>query len=143
MKKTTLRWILSLTLVVAAATMISRVYVGAWPMFGAGEETSPAWIADPVDNICGLDDPRLLSNPALIDYPRVLDRTPEMQKMRDKHIDPTSPAGIQLRNAAMDRVRNASEKARIQGGYCSVWKRVSHKDGRVVPDLTAAVSALL
>jgi hypothetical protein len=106
-------------------------------------ETTPAWIANPGDCICGLDDPRLVSNPALVDYARVLNATPEMKKMRDKGIDPNSPAGIQLKSQATDRVRGAADKVRAQNGYCSVWKAIRHRDGRVVPDVTALVTTLL
>lgn len=143
MNATHWKWLVPLALVVASVVAMSPIYVGAWPPFSAGEESSTGWLADPADNICGLGDPRLLSHPSLIDYPRVLGRTPEMKKMREKDIDPNSPAGIQLKNQAMDRVRNAADRARIQGGYCSVWKHITHKDGRVVPDISAVVLTLI
>lgn len=116
-------------------------YVGADPGEADGDPTS-AWIANPTDCICGLDDPRLVSRPAVVDYPRVLYATPEMKKMREKGIDPESPAGIQLRSQAVDRIRVAADAVRTRDGYCSVWKAIRHRDGRLVADVSAQVMAL-
>jgi hypothetical protein len=97
------------------------------------------WIVDRADNICGLDDGEMLSNPARVDYDRLLSATPEMKRIRDEGIAPDSSKGIQLRQAAVDRVRRASDAVRAGQGHCSVWKRVRHRDGRSVPDITDAV----
>ena len=102
-------------------------------------DTTPCWIADRADSICGLDDPRLLSYPAKVNYGLLFQATSEMKKLRDQGIDPYSPEGIQLRAKAADRVQAAAERVRLKGGYCSVWKRISHRDGRVIPDLTNEV----
>ncbi len=104
----------------------------------ASEATSP-WIVDRADNICGLDDPRMLSKPARVDYDALLRATPEMKKMRDEKIDPNSSEGIQLRQAAVDRVLKACEKVRQSGGHCSVWKQIRHQDGRTIPDVSDLV----
>jgi hypothetical protein len=143
MKTTIWRLAPALTLFLSVTVLTTCVYVSAQETRARWEEVDAAWIVERSDNICGLDDPRLLSRPARIEYKRVLESTPEMKKMREQNIDPASPAGIQLKTQAVDRVRNAAEKARIQGGFCSVWKRISHKDGREVVDLTVQVIALL
>ncbi len=108
------------------------------PIERASEATSP-WIVDRADNICGLDDPRMLSKPVRVDYDALLRATPEMKKMRDEKIDPNSSEGIQLRQAAVDRVRKACEKVRQSGGHCSVWKQIRHQDGRTIPDVSDLV----
>ena len=99
------------------------------------------WVVDRSDNICGLDDPRMLSRPAKVDYEALLGATPEIKKLRDDKVDPNSSEGIQLRQKAVDRVRNAADKVRSTEGYCSVWKQIRHQDGRVVPDVTDLVRA--
>lgn len=106
-------------------------------------ETGTGWIVDRADNICGLDDPKMLSKPAKVDYDALLKATPEMKKIKDDKIDPSSPQGIQLRQAAATRVQTAAEKVRTANGYCSVWKTVRHQDGRAVPDITDLVKAQL
>jgi hypothetical protein len=104
---------------------------------------SASWICDRADNICGLDDPRMLSKPAKIDYDLVLKATPEFKKMRDEKIDASSSEGIQLRQKGIDRVRERADSVRIAHGYCSVWKTIKHKDSREIPDVTEQVKALL
>jgi len=143
MKRMTWNVLPVVTLFLSVTVLTTCVYVSAQETRAAWTEVGTSWIADRTDIICGLDDPRLLSHPARIEYARVLECTAEMKKMREQNIDPTSSAGIQLKTAAVDRVRTAAEKARVQGNYCSVWKRISHKDGREVPDISTQVIALL
>lgn len=103
----------------------------------------PGWECKSSDNICGLRDKRQLSNPAQVDWSSLLDDTPEMQEMTKKGIDPNSPEGIRLKNKAESRLRAACEAEMDAGGHCSVWKAISHKDGRDIPDITEAVRARL
>lgn len=112
-------------------------------LVATGAEVSSKWIVDRADNICGLDDAKMLSKPAKVDYDALLKATTEMKKIRDNKIDPSSPEGIRLRQAAVDRVRSASDKVRVAEGYCSVWKDIRHQDGRTVPDITDLVKAQL
>ncbi len=108
-----------------------------------GNEAGTGWIVDRADNICGLDDPKMLSKPAKVDYDALLRATAEMKKIKDDKIDPNSPQGIQLRQAAATRVQTAAEKVRVANGHCSVWKTIRHQDGRAIPDITDAVKAQL
>lgn len=101
------------------------------------------WLVDKADNICGLDDSKMLSKPAKVDYDALLKATPQWKKIRDEKIDPNSPEGIQLRQEAVNKVRDACDKIRVQEGHCSVWKTVSHSDGRAVSDITDLVKAQL
>jgi hypothetical protein len=101
------------------------------------------WITNSSDNVCGLRDPRMLSNPAKIDYDALLAATPEMEKVKKDGIQPDSVEGIQLKQKAIDRVTKACESVRVAQGHCSVWKTISHKDARSIPDITSLVKAKL
>jgi hypothetical protein len=133
----------ALTVAFCSLALTTCMYVIGAEQRGAWSDASAAWIAERADCICGLDDPRQVSNPAKVDYGAVMKATPEVKKMHDEHIDANSPEGIQLRALAADRVKRAAEIVRVKGGYCSVWKHIHHKDGREVPDVTAQVTALL
>ena len=99
-------------------------------MHGAGSQSQvwtddgkgTPWIVDRSDNICGLDDPKVLSNPARVDYQDLLDATPEIKLMKREKITRDSARGIQLTNQAENRVRDECEAVRSDKGYCSVWK---------------------
>jgi hypothetical protein len=112
-------------------------------LLSSGCEAGSKWVVDRADNICGLDDAKMLSKPAKVDYDALLKATTEMKKIRDDKIDSSSPEGIRLRQAAVDRVRSAADKVRVAEGYCSVWKEIRHQDGRTIPDITDLVKAQL
>lgn len=118
-----------------AANLPAPAVGGAW----VSSETAVTWICDRADNICGLDDAKTLSNPGKVDYDALLKATAEYKKIKDEKIDPNSAEGIQLRQKAAERVRDACEKVRAAKSYCSVWKTISHQDGRAIPDITDAV----
>lgn len=107
----------------------------------ATDAERPDWSAERADNLCGLSDLRALSNPAKVRYGEVMAVTPEIRRINDEHIDPSSPTGIQLKQAAVDRVRAAADLVRVELGHCSVWKQIRHRDGRAIPDLTDRVKA--
>lgn len=94
------------------------------------------WIADEDDNVCGLSDLRALSDPAKVDYDRLWDATPEIKKLKRDGIDPDSAAGIQLREEATDRIHEACKEIMEDDGHCSVWKKIRHRDGRSIEDIT-------
>ena len=102
-----------------------------------------AWRADSKDNLCGLKNPRHLTQPALINYRSVLEQTPEMIDLRQRGISLDSAEGQILRERAVDRVRNVGSKLMKKRGHCSLWKEISHRDGRMVPDLTSELIAAL
>jgi len=91
------------------------------------------------DNLCGLSEPRQLSKPAKVDYDALLQVTDEYREMRDKKIDPKSARGVELHNKAHNRIVAACERARVNAGYCSVWKTIARRDGKAINDLTKAV----
>lgn len=101
------------------------------------------WKANESDNIAGLSDLKKLSNPAVVDYPALLAATPEYKELEKARIDPESPKGRTLRQQAADRVTKAADFVRRDKRYCSVWKEISHKDGRKVPDVTQEVKEKL
>lgn len=91
------------------------------------------------DNLCGLSEPRQLSDPAKVDYPALLQATDEYREMRAKKIDPQSARGIDLHNKAHSRIIAACERARASRGHCSVWKAINRRNGKAVSDLTKVV----
>jgi len=123
-----------LALVAAAPLASARPVAGPTPTAVEAE-----WICKREDNICGLRDGKQLSNPAQLNYERCLAATPEFKQMKNDDIRPESPEGIRLRAAAVNRVRKAANTVRQAGGYCSVWKSISNKDGRRIDDLTTRV----
>lgn len=131
-----------LVVTTATARGIIPCATGAAAGVSSGEIVA-GWIVDRADNICGLDDAKMLSKPAKVDYDALLKATAEMKKIKDDKIDLNSPQGIQLRQAAATRVQTAAEKVRAAESYCSVWKTVRHSDGRAVADITEAVKAQL
>lgn len=110
---------------------------------GCASELTQTWVCDRSDNICGLDDARMLSKPCKVDYDALLKATPEMKKITNDKIDPNSSEGINLRQKAVDRIRDKADAVRTANGYCSVWKTIRHADGRNIPDITDLVKAQL
>ena len=53
-----------------------------------------------------------------------------MKRIRDEGLDPTSALGIRLKAEAVQLVAAKCEEVRVANGHCSVWKRISHRDGR-------------
>jgi hypothetical protein len=109
----------------------------------ATTEVERGWVVERADNVCGLEDARMLSYPAKVEYDSLLASTAEMKRIREEGIDPSSSTGIQLREQAVDRVRRACDKVRRNNGHCSVWKRISHRDGRAISDITEAAKGEL
>lgn len=98
-----------------------------------------AWSAEQEDNICGIATLKRVSKPALVDFEELLEATPQVQEMERDGIDPDSVEGKALRKAARTAITKACEKSRKAAGYCSVWKSISHEDGRSIPDITEDV----
>ena len=135
-----------LSLSLAILTIAPAPAWGATPAqgFTAGVERSlGGWRARSRDNICGLSNPRQLTQPVRVNYKQVLRATEEMRDLIRRNIDPSSAEGQILRQRAVDRVRRASSLVMQSQGYCSVWKRISHKDSRSVDEVTEEVIANL
>jgi hypothetical protein len=141
MKKLLLALVLTPVLLLPCLAGAARPEAGTVRAF----DNPPAagWVIDRADNICGLDDAKTLSKPAKVDYDALLKATAQYKKIKDNKIDPNSPEGIQLRQEAANKVRDACDKVRQQDGYCSVWKTIKHTDGRAVTDITDLVKAQL
>lgn len=128
------------------ATAASLVLGSPTPSAGEAVETrtsaSPAvfsWTARDTDHVCGISVLSQISNPGVVDLRRLLDATDEIKQMKRDGIDPNSAQGQALRNAAKRKVRTAADATKDQLGHCSIWKAISHADGREVPDLTQEV----
>ena len=91
------------------------------------------------DNLCGLSEARQLTVPAQVDYLKLLHATTEYKELLRRKLDPKSAQGIALLSSAKTRVIDACETARVNGGYCSVWRKISRRDGAAIPKLTAQV----
>ena len=100
-----------------------------------------SWNAISNDNICGLTNPRQLTQPAKIDYRAALEATAEMKDLKKRGISLDSAEGQILRERAADRVRRTGSKLMRKKGHCSLWKQISHSDGRLVPDITSELVA--
>lgn len=103
--------------------------------------TGETWIVKPSDNICGIADPKKISNPAKVDYDFLFEATPEIKEMRRERIDPASARGKQLRRAANELITKGAELVRRSRGHCGIWKAIRHVDGRSIPDVTEDVRA--
>jgi len=94
---------------------------------------------DRADNVCGLDEPRALTNPAKVDFQALIEATPEVAQIKKKKIDRDSAEGIRLLTEARTRVLRACETVRGTSGHCSVWKQITRRDGKAVDDITDQV----
>jgi len=141
--KTLRKWLsISLAIVIA---MTPPAWGSASALTGAGpsEQAETGWRTRSKDNICGLSNRRQVNQPAKVDYKKVLKATPEMKDLVRRNINPRSAEGQILRQRAVDRVRRASSLVMQSHGHCSVWKRISHRDGRKVDDRTKDIIATL
>ncbi len=126
----------------AGATLVPAL--GAGVVIGLAEVENDdgrgtPYILEKADNICGLDEPKQLSNPAKVDYDALLEVTPQIKRMKRDKIDPNSAKGIQLRTEAEALVRDTCEKIRADKSYCSVWKKIERRDGGKIADITEKV----
>ena len=101
------------------------------------------YVVNKSDNICGLDQPRQLTNPAVVDYASLVAATSEYQKIQKNKSDPNSSEGITLMTKARARVLTACESVRSTNGHCSVWKQIRRRDKKAVTDITDAAKRLL
>ncbi|QDU85924.1 hypothetical protein Pla163_30710 [Planctomycetes bacterium Pla163] len=136
-------WIACSSFATVDAASVSTEPVRGLATVAETDAVPSGWTVKADDNIVGLSDAKTLSNPARVDYDSLLRATDEMKKLKKDRIDPTSPEGIQLTNAARQRVQSACQVIMDQEGHCSVWKAISHADGRSVPDITAVVKRQL
>lgn len=101
------------------------------------------YIVNKSDNICGLDQPRQLTNPAVVDHAALMAATPEAKKIKKDKIDPASSEGIMLLSKGRSRVLKACEAVRQSRGHCSVWKSIKRRNKKSVSDITDSVKRLL
>ena len=94
------------------------------------------WIAEKDDNICGIADLKKVTKPAIVDYDKLLEATPQMKELKLKDIDPESVKGKTLIKGAQTLISKTAEVVREAKGHCGVWKAIAHKDERDVSDVT-------
>jgi len=113
------------------------------PVLVLGDGRGTPYILDRSDNICGLDEPRAISNPAKVDFRALLAATPEVQRLKRKRISPNSARGTQIMADARRRVLAVCQALCESEGHCSVWKKIQRRDRRAIVDLTAKAKAAL
>jgi hypothetical protein len=101
--------------------------------------TGSDWEVKSEDSICGVSAARQITNPAKVDYEKLMDATEEMKELKREGIKPDSARGQALVTQARDKVRRAAKAVMTEKGHCSVWKKISHKKNQEVTDITSAV----
>lgn len=100
------------------------------------EEDPGPYVVDPADWICGLGDPRQLTDPARVDYDDLMEATPQMRELHRDGVDPESARGLILRSKAQAEVKRACEVVRRRFEHCSVWREIRRRDGGAIPERT-------
>ncbi len=113
------------------------------PAMVLGDGRGTPYILNKSDNICGLDEPRAISNPAKVDFDALLAATPEVRELKRKRIRRSSAKGMQIMADARRRVLTVCQALCASEGYCSVWKKIRRRDRSAVADLTAKAKAAL
>ena len=93
------------------------------------------------DSICGHKKGVAITKPATVDYEALLAATDEVRKIKKKNIRTDSAEGRILMTKARRKVLDACFKVYRTDGHCGVWKKISRRDGRAIPDITAKVKA--
>ncbi|WP_145196839.1 hypothetical protein [Planctomycetes bacterium Poly30] len=127
----------------AGSSAAQTEYDGVFMAPAVDDGRGTPYIVEKSDNICGLDEPRQLTNPAVVDYDSLIEATDEYRKIQKDKIDPTSSEGITLMTKARARVLKACESVRASQGHCSVWKDIKRRDKRSVDDITDEVKRQL
>lgn len=126
----------------AATPVVTPAAVPSLGASGGSPLATPVasgWRVREADHICGLKNPNHLSHPAAIDFDEVMGATEEMKTLVREGIDRSSPRGQQLVSRATRRVTDAAKAVMAESGHCSIWKSISHSDGRSIPAVTAEV----
>jgi len=101
------------------------------------------WVVKSEDNVCGVSQARQITNPAKVDYEKLMSATAEMKELKREGIKRDSARGQTLVTKARDKVRQASKAVMNEKGHCSVWKKITHKKGTAVTDITSAIKQKL
>jgi len=105
-------------------------------------EANSGWIASPADNICGVKEPRMVTQPGVVNWKQLMDNTPEMKQIKKDGIKKDSPKGAQLISEAESRCKRACVKQMRVASVDSMWKNITHVS-KAPWDQTHAVIALM
>lgn len=146
-------WQLAIATAVAAVLAASSSALGTAPSPPCPTVQQPApvpddgrgtpYIVDKSDNICGIDEPRAITNPAKVDVDALLASTPEVRQIKKKKITLDSAEGIHLMTKARRKVLAACEAVCTAEGHCSIWKKIERRDQRPVEDITLKAKAVI
>lgn len=142
MKQRTLAAVLVLALAGSAHAGAPRATTDDRGTLGPIALPAHPWTADEEDFICGIENLEHVSHPAVVDYEELYEATPQIREMEEEGIDPDSVEGRALRKAARKLIIKSCQKVREAESHCSVWKAISHEDGRDIPDITEDVLEL-
>jgi len=110
-------------------------------VIGLSSESTPDWIVTKSDSICGLTNPRQITNPGVINYYKVYNATDSIKELTKKHIDPESVKGSQLIASAKEEIRIACVTVMRNKGVDSIWKHIANrKNGIKALELTKEVT---
>ena len=134
---------ITVALLLAAPTWAQGPTPSPDPVVTDDDGRGTPYIVDKTKSICGIDEPRAISNPAKIDYDAVLEATAEVKQIKRQRIDPESAKGIKLMTAARRKVLAACEEVRSDEMYCSIWKQIKRRDQAPIDEVTEKVKAKL
>jgi hypothetical protein len=101
------------------------------------------WVVKTENSVVGVSQARQITNPAKVDYDKLMKATPEMKKLRKEGIEESSARGQTLVTAAQSRIRRVARTVMTEKSHCSIWKKISHKKGTAVTDLTDTIKKKL
>ena len=133
--------LLASLLVAGSATSAPRV--DRIEGFSVSATAGSDWTVKTADSVVGVSEARQITNPSKINYSKLLKATPEMKELKKEGLDKNSARGQTLVSQAQSRIARASRAVMTAKGYCSVWKKISHKKQQAVTDITALVKAKL
>lgn len=132
-----------LPLLISGVSVPPDVPAGEQSMVLADDGRGTPYVVNKTDSICGLTAPRQLTVPAKVDFTKLLKATAEHKELVRKKIDPSSAKGMALLSLATRKVVAACEAVRVKGSYCSIWKKISRRDGMAIPSVTTDVLKML
>lgn len=112
-------------------------------ILGGGIVLGNDWKGNSSDNICGLSNPKHITNPAIVDYNKVYNAASPIKKMKKEGIDPSSAKGSELIAEATREIGKACRIVMSNKNLDSVWKKITSKAGKIPKDITNEVIKLL
>jgi hypothetical protein len=97
-----------------------------------------SWVAQPEDNVCGINNVQNVQNPAIINWEGTMNSTKEIKTLKKHKIDRNSARGKVLIAEATSKVARASNFVMKKSRVDSVWKKITHPTRKAL-DITNRV----